>query len=199
MIYLENVLSEKYVEENKTVLNRNMISKDYLLTEIFIEKWADYLSWGRISKHQKLSEEFIWKNRHRVDWDKIIHYQQISQKFITEKIFMNYREYMEYVFEWQTVDELLLTSYFISGNSNPNFINSVIRKQKISESFIEMFSDIIPRYCLAQYQKLSLSFIKKWKHKLNLGQVLKYQDITIDDFDNDLRKELNEQIVSDLI
>ena len=80
--FIEQDLTEEFIEKFQHKLNWFYISKKKYLSEKFIEKFQHKLNWKKISQHQKLSEEFIEKFQDKVDWINISTSQKLSEKFI---------------------------------------------------------------------------------------------------------------------
>ena len=64
------------------------------------------------------------------------------------------------------IDNQIILLKFIQTNNNVNW-DEISINQKLSESFIKKFKDKVNWDLISKYQNLSENFIKKFKHKLN--------------------------------
>ena len=63
-------------------------------------------------------------------------------------------------------------------NKNKHFWNYITLYQKLNESFIREFKDILNWYNISEYQKLSESFIREFKDNVKWDYISKYQKLS---------------------
>ncbi len=57
-------------------------------------------------------------------------------------------------------------------------MNDIIKRYKLSESFIEKYANKVDWTIISEYQKLSERFIEKYAHKVHWSYISIYQDLS---------------------
>lgn len=127
----------------------NSISKWQNLTEEFIEQHAEEVDWSEISSHQVLSEDFMKKWENKINWNFLHQTQGLSKQFVMEI----YNEFM------------LNASHLVNYN------------MKFTQSFIERYYDVFKWdwTLISRYVNLNDKFIIKYKKKLHLDDIARFQ------------------------
>ena len=145
---------------NKIIVNKNTLSNKIIL------KYKNEIDWTFLLPNKNLSEKFL---------------NYVIQCIINKEIKnINYREFLYYCFKYQNVSENFIRKYqkHKFWKTSWRFIS---QKQKLSEPFIEEFSNKINwtklqlNPCIYQ---LSINFILKYQHKLNwyvINKILKHK------------------------
>lgn len=145
--YWETIIASNVLTEEMIVKYFDKISKFLMqiisfqrVSEQFLEDNIDLidenpLHWRIISTNQSLSEEFMLKYFDKIEWIQAIANFDLTNKILT-KVCRTYK-----INEW----ELL------------------IKKQHVTEDFIEEFADLIPWDYLIGHRKVSDSKIKKFE------------------------------------
>lgn len=136
----------------------------------FLEKYKDKLNWFGICRNQKFNDAKIRKFFDYLDLDAIGIIQTLSEEII--------REYID-VFDWDDItttqtlsEDIIREAYYNSGDIlSPKAWRNISRYQKLSENFIEEFSDKgIEWRFISTHQILSDEFINKHKDKITFDR-----------------------------
>lgn len=143
-------LSNPFKREFKHLINKINVEQ--------IRKDPENQNWGSISRHKRLSIEFIREFQDYLYWDSIFRVQRLSEKSIREFIDRAYSDCYPNEFDhWWTI----------------------CRYNSLSIKFIEDYSKYIKFSELNISNKTPISFIRKYKDKLNWYDIsLCYRKLT---------------------
>ena len=122
-------LTEKFMRNNFSNLNRWWVCESQELSESFIDDYCYELLWEPISRFQKLSEILIRKYSNKVHWFFISQCQTMSEDFI--------REFQDEVV-WSLISEYqVLSEPFIDEFKHKVNWYRISKNQVLSEPFIK--------------------------------------------------------------
>lgn len=131
-------------------LNNNKIPEQFFRDNSkFIPN--DFTIWNAIFQTQELSEEFLAFNKSKLEMDGGINWAVISgHQQLSEDFIRQFKNKLDWDF--------------------------IVVRQNLSEDFIEKHSKFIDWWLLGAWQELSDAFIDKHSDKLDMEQLLKYED-----------------------
>lgn len=188
-------LSEEFIEKYKNKVDWRNISKYQSLTEEFIEKYKDKVDWYYICSHQIMSEEFMDKMHDYLIIDNvIIKHKKLKEWFIDKylddmnifTLLINQRLKINYIFK-------LMKKINFKIYSEEEIMRCLLEKQKVNEQFIIEYIDIMDKYSLcwpsiACDQKLSEEFMDKYSDKLEWSYIARHQKFSLEFYNKHIEK-----------
>lgn len=191
----DNILTEGFMEKYIQYIDFESISRYQSLSEEFIEKYKDKVDWYYICSHQIMSEEFMDKMYDYLIIDKvIIKHKKLKEWFIDKylddiniiTLVINQRLKLNYIFQ-------LMKKINFKIYSEEEVMRWILEKQKVNEKFIIEYIDLMDKYnicwpLIVKYQKLSENFMDKYSDKLNWSYIARHQKFSLKFYNNYIEK-----------
>ena len=164
----------------------NLCSR-YILTEAFMEKHFENLSMWQVSRFQPLSVSFLRKHKADIQWRAFFSHQKHSEEDLEAYIregFVDKKVCWRDICTYQVLSEGFIRRHIGDENIDGK---ALLRKQNLSESFIEEFADKLGgwRYISAR-GKLSEDFIRRNAKRVAWLYICRFQKLSepfIEEFD----------------
>lgn len=190
--YITHILVDRHYNESYII---PLISHQSLSVEFLDKYWNVFKPFANlISKWQKLTEEFIERHKDELDWDHISSYQDLSEQFM--------REHESYI-NWNIIHQTRsLSRAFVMEIYNEFFNNISYTNEcnyKLTQTFIERYYDVFKWdwVVISRYVDLNSVFILKYKDKLHLDDIAKFQKYLGEEFvETHLKNYISEYIAN---
>lgn len=167
-------ISFDFVKSHIDYMNLSIICQNKLIDMVEFEKIIDYyqddsrIDWFEVSS-RKLSTEFIKKFKDRLFISLILIQRNYDNQFVLE-LSDEIHKVKEILDDREISLEQLCVECFIEYkcfelnklNSFKNNINNILKKYKLSESFLARHIDKFDPYYIVRYQDISNDFIQKY-------------------------------------
>ena len=131
-------------------LNTHKIPEEFFRANLKVIP-NDFTLWNTVFQTQILSEEFLAFNKAKLEMDGGINWAVISgHQQLSEDFIRQFKNKLDWDF--------------------------IVIRQKLSEAFIEKHAQYIDWWLLGAWQELSDEFVEKHSYKLDMEQLLRYED-----------------------
>ena len=166
-------LSEKFIKKHLENLSLSNILKNQKMSEDFLGEFIENSTNSQkflISTNQKLSEEFFLKHESRFDWEYIMNNQKISIKVLKDKVSMITPSYIKN----NKISEKEIINIIENNHFNIE-LKDIFLKLKMSEEFIEKYSNKSNWKIISQNQVLSEEFIERHIKDIDMREIVSNQ------------------------
>lgn len=171
--------SEEFLTQNWQIIRHSAACRFQKISLKMIEDEDILINWLSLSMNPYLTEDVIMKYAEYWDWDSILKYHKLSEELLIKVLNSNLKSLLnvEYVCIYQTLSENFIRQYLQDIDNNDCWHEIGIHQQ-LSKSFIIEFADKLEIHDIIIYQNIDGDIIKAFAEKIK--QIIK--DISVFDF-----------------